>query len=73
VSYYEGKVKVVGNDLMCFPADPKTLEPLACSTYDAWARSDPDHDPIETIGFSEWLHRREECLTMLTKPAKEVP
>jgi hypothetical protein len=59
VSYYAGKVKVVGNDLMCFPADPETLAPLACSTYDPYALTDRELGPVETISFGEWLHRRE--------------
>jgi len=57
-SYYKGKVKVICQDLMCFPAHPVTMEPLACSTYDAYALSDPDHAPVETIGHGEWQRRR---------------
>jgi len=26
--YYRGKIKVVGTDMMCFPADPLTLDAL---------------------------------------------
>lgn len=55
--YYSGKVKVVGVDLMCFPAHAETLEALACGSYDPWAWSDPDPEPIETISISEWQVR----------------
>ena len=56
--YYRGKIKVVGADLMCFPADPLTLAALACSSYDPWAISDPDTTPVETISCGEWNKRR---------------
>lgn len=53
--YYKGKIKVIaGSDLMCFPADPRTYEPLDCSSYDPWAISDPDQSPVKTIGYAEW-------------------
>ena len=55
--YYAGKVKVVGEDLMCFPVRPSDLEPLACSCYDPYAWSDPDPEPVETISLEEWLRR----------------
>lgn len=55
---YSGKIKVVGINLMCFPADPKTLEALACGSYDPHAWIDPDPEPIETIGIREWQRRR---------------
>lgn len=55
--YYIGKVKVVCVDMMCFPARPTDLEPLACSCYDPYAWSDPDPEPVETISFYEWLRR----------------
>lgn len=58
MSYYAGKIKVIGEDKMCFAADPVTLEPLSCSTYDLHAWSDPDTDPIETLHFEEWQRRR---------------
>jgi hypothetical protein len=58
--YYAGKVKVVCEDLMCFPARPGDLEPLACGSYDPYAWIDPDPEPVETIGFCEWLKRRDE-------------
>lgn len=57
--YYVGKVKVVGDDLMCFPARPGTFEPLACGCYDPYARSDPDPEPVETISIGEWYLRRD--------------
>ena len=57
--YYAGKVKVVGVDLMCFPARPGDLEPLSCGAYDPYAWSDPDPAPIETISVSECQCRRD--------------
>lgn len=56
--YYVGKVKVVGENMMCFPARPGDLEPLACSSYDPCAWSDPDQEPVETISVGEWQKRR---------------
>ena len=56
-AYYDGKVKVICEGLMCFPADPKTLEALATSCYDAYAISDPDTAPVETISCGEWQVR----------------
>lgn len=53
---YAGKIKVVGVDLMCFPADPKTLDPLGCSVYDAYAITDPE--AVQTISIGEWQVRR---------------
>lgn len=58
--YYAGKVKVVGVDLMCFPARQRDLEPLASGCYDPYAWSDPDPEPVETIGVAEWQRRRNE-------------
>lgn len=58
MSYYAGKIKVICEDNMCFAAHPVTLEPLSCSTYDLYAWSDPDPDPIETLHFLEWQCRR---------------
>ena len=58
--YYVGKVKVVGNDLMCFPARVSDLEPLACGCYDPYAWSDKAPEPWETIGIGEWQRRRNE-------------
>jgi hypothetical protein len=56
--YYKDRVKVIGANLMCFPARPGDLEPLACSTYDPYALADPDPEPIETISVAEWNERR---------------
>lgn len=49
-------IKVVDIDMMCFRADPKTLEPLGCSFYDPYAFAEPD--TAETIKLNEWYHRR---------------
>lgn len=59
MSYYEGKIKVVGTDKMCFPADPNTLEALSTGCYDAYVYSDPEVGPIETISHGEWLTRKD--------------
>ena len=56
--YYTGKIKVVGEDRMCFPADPLTLQALSCGCYDPFALSDPDPEPLETISLGEWSRRR---------------
>ncbi len=56
MSDYRGKVKVVNEDRMCFPADPVTLEPLRCSVYDVWAWNEPDAHEI--ISAAEWNSRR---------------
>jgi hypothetical protein len=61
MSYYKDRIKVVCPDMMCFPVDAKTLEPLACSCYDPYAWSDPDHDAIETISQFDLNFRRGEC------------
>ena len=58
VSRYPGKIKVVGEDLLCFPADPKTLDPLGSGCFDQWAWTDPEPGPIETICLAEWQTRR---------------
>lgn len=55
MSDYGGKVKVVNEDRMCFPADPVTLEPLRCSVYDAWAWNEPDAHEI--ISAADWSRR----------------
>lgn len=52
-----GKIKVVGEDFMCFPVDPKTLMATSCSTYDPYAFSDPDSEAVETIGIGEYYRR----------------
>lgn len=41
-SLYTGKIKVVGEDLMCFPINPETLEATSCGCYDPYAWTDPD-------------------------------
>ena len=56
--YYTGKIKVVGEDRVCFPADPITLQALSCGCYDPFALSDPDPEPLETISLGEWSRRR---------------
>ncbi len=56
--YYQGKIKVIGPDLKCFPVDKDTLEALACSVYDPWAYLAPDPLPVETISYAEWLRRK---------------
>ena len=59
-SFYEGKIKVVGCDLMCFAADPVTLEALTVSYYDAYAWMAPEEGPVETIHVNEWDRRLNE-------------
>ncbi len=54
---YEGKIKVVCNDLTCFSVDPETLQPIGCGCYDPWAWNYPEDDPIETITSEEWYKR----------------
>lgn len=58
MSFYTGKIKVVGADLLCFAVSPETLAPLSTGTYDAYAWRDPDPEPIETIDIAEWHRRR---------------
>lgn len=57
---YKDKIKVVCDDKMCFPVDPKTLKPVTSSIYDPYAWSDPDPEPLETITISE-LYRRQDA------------
>ena len=58
---FTGKIKVVRVDLLCFPVDPETLEPLACGVYDPWAFTDPDDDgSIEVISDAEYKQRCQE-------------
>jgi len=68
MSRYDGRIKVVCTDWMCFPVSPKTLEALATSCYDPWAFN-PDQTPIETISYSEWL-RRKNALTDQTQKSR---
>lgn len=60
MGYYAGRIKVVCADLMCFPVDPVTLAALSCSSYDAYALTDPDPEPVETISHGEWLARQQQ-------------
>lgn len=69
--YYANHIKVVGVDLMCFPAHPKTLEPRSCGCYDPYAFSDPDPEPIETIGVAEWQRRRDELRAIAYKTPQD--
>jgi hypothetical protein len=57
---YQDRIKVVGLDMMCFPADPLTLEPIGASSYDPYAWSHPENEPAETIGINEWQLRRKD-------------
>lgn len=57
--YYEGKIKVVGDDKMCFPVDPITLEPLGTSSYDPYPLSPMNMDgAVEIISVDELTTRR---------------
>ena len=58
MSRYTGKIKVVGVDMLCFPADPVTLRALGTECYDPYAWSDPENGPVETIDATEWNVRR---------------
>jgi len=59
MSYYKGKIKVVGEDKMCFPVDPITLEPLATSSYDPYPLSPRNMDgAVEIISVDELTSRR---------------
>lgn len=53
-SIYKGKIKIVCEDLMCFPADPVTLGALACSAYDPWAISDPEEGVHSHMSYAKW-------------------
>ena len=55
--YYKGKIKVVGEDLLCFPVNPITLEAESCGCFDSYAFTAPDPEPDETIHFTEWWSR----------------
>ena len=52
------RIRVVADNLMCWPVSAATLEALACSCYDPWARSDPGPEFVETISEGEWLKRK---------------
>lgn len=53
---HPGDIKVISPDRMCFWVNPITLEPRGCSTYDAYAFSDPEPGP--SMGVAEWNRRR---------------
>ena len=55
--FYKDKIKVVGVDLLCFAADPETLEALSYGCYDPYAWKDLEKGPVETIGINEWQTR----------------
>lgn len=52
----DGRIKVIGEDRMCFWVDAKTLEPLGCGSFDTWAFSDPEKVP--TMHANEWSAQR---------------
>jgi hypothetical protein len=51
-------VRVIGEDKMCFWADPLTLEPLNVGSFDPWCFSDPL--PCASMSASEWSSVRYE-------------
>lgn len=59
MSRYAGLIKVVGPDMMCFPARPGDLEPLGTACYDPYALSDPEPG-VQAMDVSEWNRRRNE-------------
>lgn len=65
MSIYEGKIKVVGADRMCFPVDPKTLEALATECFDPYPNLQ-GQGAKEIISYSEWLRRRNALYTSFT-------
>ena len=65
--FYKQKIKVVCNDLMCFPVDPNTLEATSCSVYDPYAMTDPDPEPVETISHNEWIKRKDRLFDKMYK------
>ena len=64
---YKNKIKVCGQDLICFPVNPETLEPENCGCYDPWAFTDPEKECLETISVTEWIKRQRKM-----NPEKEV-
>lgn len=56
MSRYEGKIKVVCSDNMCFPINPKTLEAVGCSCYDPYGNHFLD-GALEIISHGEWCNR----------------
>ena len=69
-SIYKGNIKVVAEDLMCFPVAVGSLAPLSCGVYDPYALSDPDPTPVETVSISEWQRRREEQFFRISRSLK---
>ena len=57
MSYYTSRIKVVGEDKMCFPVNARTLEAESCGSYDPHAWCDPDPAPLETLDVAEWQRR----------------
>lgn len=57
MSYYEGKIKVVGEDKMCFWVDPITLEPFGVSSYEPHPFLN-SAGAAEIISTGEWDTRR---------------
>jgi hypothetical protein len=43
--------------MMCFKADPKTLDPLTCCYYEPAALNDPRGPQMS---FGEWARKRDE-------------
>lgn len=57
MSLYEGKIKVVGEDKMCFWVDPITLEPFGVSSYEPHPFLN-SAGAAEIISTGEWNTRR---------------
>jgi len=57
MSRYKDLVKVIKIDLMCFPANPITLEQVGTSVFDPWAITQPEEDPAETLDINEYMSR----------------
>jgi hypothetical protein len=57
---YEGRIKVVPLDMLCFPVDAATLKPLGCECYDPYAYIHPTPGAVEVISIGEWYRRRDE-------------
>ena len=56
-SRYSGKIKVIGANLTCFPADPVTLEPLGKFIYDPYAWTHIDKTAAAVMGSDEWAKK----------------
>lgn len=56
------RIKVLGEDRMCFWVDAKTLEPEQSSYFDPWAFSDPEDvrsmhvNEWSTLRYNKWLN-----------------